>query len=153
MPLENFGVVHPLVYRSAQPDPHGFAMIRALAVDVVCKLSRDDEFSNHEELTALAGVNVMMNDTFPVWAPDRAYVERLVDELDLIVHNGHRVLVHCMKGRDRTGLLIGAYEILKLKKPLEEVLALFNDYGTTPFSYIGDIHVRGLLSDLAAGRP
>ncbi len=152
MPLDNFGVVTQNLYRSAQPDQHGFGVIRQLGVEIVCKLSRDDEFPNDQEVTELGGVNVMINADYPVWSPDRAYTERLVEEIRLAVSAGHRVLIHCMKGRDRTGLLCAAYALIVLKQPLDAVMDEFNSYGTTPFSYIGDINIRGLLADMAAGR-
>lgn len=152
MPLDNFGVAGPGVYRSAQPDKHGFGVIRDLSIDVVCKLSRDDEFPNAQEITELKGANVMIHDTFPVWSPDRVYVERLVGEIADIVRDGHRVLIHCMKGRDRTGLLCAAYQLIVLRQSLDAVMDEFNSYRTTPFSYIGDINVRGLLSEIARDR-
>lgn len=152
MPLQNFGVVTQGLYRSAQPDQHGFSVIRQLGVNVVCKLSRDDEFPNAQEVQELHGVNVMINADYPVWSPDRVYTERLVGEIADIMTAGHRVLIHCMKGRDRTGLLCAAYALIVLKEPLEDVMREFNSYGNTPFSYIGDLNIRGLLSEIASAR-
>lgn len=150
MPLDNYGIVHPGLFRSAQPDAHGCAVVNALAVSAVVKLNRDDEFPLATERSLLgAGVMILHAPDFSILRPNKARVLRLVDELVDLVQGGHRVLVHCQHGRDRTGLIVGAYELIHKGDSLDLVLENFRAYDTSPLTELVDANIRDLLREIA----
>ena len=125
MPLNNFGRVDARVYRAAQPDHRGLLLLRdALEVHAVFKLNTDEESTDPE----LDGVVVHHTAIHGIEAPSDDWTRRLVEEIRQQAAVG-AVLVHCTYGRDRTGFVVAAYELLALGRELGEVLATRAAYG------------------------
>lgn len=136
--LDRFGFVAPRtrwtgsVTRSAQPDQEGFLdLVTDLQVNTVLKLCSDQEFSDQKERD---------------WLPTRAalHIEPMpglfrfgeeacvLDLVKLIYENtrkGNNVHIHCTHGRDRTGLIVGAYQLLALGWHYADVEACRKNYG------------------------
>lgn len=59
-------------------------------------------------------------------------------------HRYTPVYVHCLHGKDRTGYFIAAYQLCRMGKPWEEVLADLNSFGFHHFPYgwwIGNLKI------------
>lgn len=109
MPLDNFGVVVPQkLYRCAQPDARGLTDLYALGVRTILKLSTDAESPLLAEQRGFTGGVLPFAISMMPAADDlRLGVATLVK----LTGEGP-VAVHCMKGRDRTGALVGAWRLL-----------------------------------------
>jgi len=129
MPLNNFGVVGPSIYRSAQPDMHG--LMRAatgLGVTTVLKLNTDEEGLE----PMLPGV-VVWKWPLGLTAPPDADTRQQARLIAVAVAHGQTVLVHCTHGRDRGGFFAAAYQILELGWSLEMVLKEREAHGVDNF--------------------
>ena len=116
MPLNNFGLVDKRangasLWRAAQPDSSGFKLLVDLGIDGVFKLNNNAEFPDARETQYVepAFVSLVPMDPF---TPDEKFVRGVVKEIDAALTDGTSVFVHCTHGRDRTGLVIGAYRAL-----------------------------------------
>jgi len=108
-PAGNFAVVSPGVYRGGRPDQPGVARLVELGVRTIVDLEDDDEAIDAERGWALANrltfISQPMNglDT-----PDDGQVNRTLAQ----IAGDQPVFVHCMQGKDRTGLIIALYRVL-----------------------------------------
>jgi tyrosine-protein phosphatase SIW14 len=108
--IENFQQLNDHVYRGAQPSGDGFQYLAKIGVKTVIDLREADERSKAEEsMVTAAGmkyVNVPMTGLTP---PTDAEITRILGILE--DGTGGAVFVHCKRGADRTGAVIGAYRI------------------------------------------
>lgn len=126
MPLNNFGLVAvyaphdpldsrselPKLWRSAQPERAGFNTLVALGVGLVVKLNTDGEYPDDVEMQAISPASLMK---VPLNAlnPGKDETMGIVKEIVAALESGVSVLVHCTHGRDRTGLIIGAFRLME----------------------------------------
>jgi len=129
MPLNNFGIIAPNVYRSAQPDAHGMRLAaKDLGVTLVLKLNTREE----GDTLRLSGV-VIWEWPLGLTAPDDTAVVAQLRHLANAVADGQVVLVQCTHGRDRTGFWAAAYQIVVLGWTLEQALAERTAHGVDDF--------------------
>lgn len=106
----NFGVVAPGLYRSAFPQPANFSFINALGIRTVLCLV-DDESLPRQYLHWIQSHGLILvrvglpghKEAFQDGVPVAKVVEALSAILD---RNRHPILVHCNRGKHRTGTLI-----------------------------------------------
>ena len=104
--VPNFAEVDPGIYRGGQPNAQGWRFLRSLGVTNVVKLNR--EVAD----TPAAGMNLCSISLPPaaIWEvfqkPCSNDVWRAVQAMK---HGG--TYVHCQRGRDRTGLVVGCYRM------------------------------------------
>lgn len=60
----------------------------------------------------------------------------IIDSAHYHLFKGRNVLVHCLHGEDRTGIIIAAYQIKYKKWSVEQALAEMFDMGFHKFPYI-----------------
>jgi tyrosine-protein phosphatase SIW14 len=108
--IRNFHQVDQHVYRGGQPDKDGIEYLAKLGVRTVINLREAGPRSRQEEaLVTEAGmkyINVPMTGLTP---PTDAEIKKI-----LVVLEGETsgpVFVHCKRGADRTGAVIGAYRV------------------------------------------
>lgn len=124
MPLNNFGRVGPGVFRSEQPDAYAMSSLYELGITVVLKLNDATEGVDEP-----VGELVVWSVPLELTPPSDAQVRELCAGIRAHVAAGERVLIHCTHGRDRTGFVAAAYQLLELKRPLDEVLDTRARYG------------------------
>ena len=108
--IKNFDQVDAHVYRGAQPTDEGFQYLAKLGVKTIVDLREADGRSKAEErVVTVAGmqyVNVPMTGHTPPTEPEIAKILALLENSAT-----GPVFVHCMRGADRTGAVIAAYQI------------------------------------------
>jgi len=108
--IKNFYQVDQHVYRGAQPDKAGFERLAKLGVKTVINLREDSRKSRQEEkLVTAAGmvyINVPMTGLTP---PTDIEIKQILGFLE--DQTTGAVFVHCKRGADRTGAVIGAYRV------------------------------------------
>jgi protein tyrosine/serine phosphatase len=117
-----------VLYRSRQPDPMEGGKLSRLGITQVVNLRGrfEDEgvFDREEAVCRQAGVKFV---NIPIGAvlPSDAQVETF---LRLVVANRGATLVHCQKGKSRTGAMVASYRIVvegwKPARAMEELLRL-----------------------------
>jgi hypothetical protein len=128
MPLNNFGVVLPnKLYRCGQPDRAGFADLMAIGVTLVMKLNGDNEYPIGRERQEFPGGVLLAS--ISTFHPDIDGVLQAAKVLQEVIESW-RVVVHCMHGRDRTGLVIGAWRLRFCGWTLDQVNDERAVYGT-----------------------
>lgn len=107
--IRNFRQVDEHVYRGGQPTMDGYKYLAQIGVKTVLDLRKNDARSAAEEraVTALGMrfVNVPMTGLTP---PTPAQISQI---LSLLEGTSSPVFVHCRRGADRTGAVIGAYRV------------------------------------------
>jgi protein tyrosine/serine phosphatase len=108
--INNFQEVDQQVYRGAQPTTEGFNNLAKLGVKVILDLREPGARALSEErIVTAAGmhyVNVPMSGLTP---PTKAQTDTILTLLE--DRAAGPVFVHCRRGADRTGAVIGAYRI------------------------------------------
>lgn len=122
--IENLHKVNDQLYRSGQPSKEGFSSLDSIGIHTVISLRnrvKDDRRAKHTDLN-LERIRVntwRMNET------------DIVAALNLIQSSTTPVLIHCLHGSDRTGVIIAAYRMViegwSKEKAIEAFLAA--EYG------------------------
>jgi protein tyrosine phosphatase (PTP) superfamily phosphohydrolase (DUF442 family) len=108
--IENFYQVDQHVYRGAQPTSEGFKYLAKIGVKTVLDLREDDSRTSGEKRmvgeSGMTYVNVPMTGLTP---PTETEIGKILSLLEDETRGP--VFVHCKRGADRTGAVIGAYRI------------------------------------------
>jgi protein tyrosine phosphatase (PTP) superfamily phosphohydrolase (DUF442 family) len=108
--IHNFYQVDEHVYRGGQPTNDGFSYLAKIGVKTVLDLREPGRRSDQEEqaVTALGMhyVSIPMGGLTP---PTEAQIAQILTLLE--DKTSGPVFVHCRRGADRTGAVIGAYRI------------------------------------------
>jgi protein-tyrosine phosphatase len=108
--IHNFFQVDSHVFRGAQPTAAGFEYLAKIGVKTVLDLREAGKRAQEEEQTVTAlglkYVNVAMSGLTP---PTEAQITKILALLE--DNSSGAVFVHCMRGADRTGVVIAAYRI------------------------------------------
>ncbi len=121
--VANAAQVSPVLYRGAQPTEEGFRELSKLGLKTILSMRK-----GHEDPKVLSGLGL-----FAFRVPSvqwRAESEDVVAALKVIATPSFQpVFVHCQAGRDRTGLVVAAYEVLYLGRPVDQAVAERRSYG------------------------
>ena len=139
MPLNNFGKVNGSIdlYRAAQPDNDGMMALVNLNFDVIFRLSGEHEGSlslNDERKFTFNVIHRPLNEIFR--KNEEQIVHGIVKEINDLLLIGQRILIHCSHGRDRTGLVVGAWQLLHgdmLLHEVEKERAVYGVHGLIKF--------------------
>jgi protein tyrosine/serine phosphatase len=158
----NFGQITDTIYRGGQPDAADLARMRALGVDTIINLRRENRsLRRRERRTAEAlGMRVLEFPFYGVFGADDEFLGEILRQAT-DPDNG-TVYVHCKNGRDRTSLVIALYRVLYQGWKAEEawnyeVLAFghqptrfYRQIGTTFRRTIDELEVQPGLPDAPA---
>ena len=154
MPLNNFGIVSLTdagwLARCAQPDKVSSADLFNMKFDTLYKLNQDSEFPDAVEKANFKGSVIF--DPYPKLfkIPTKEVILNTVQRIQALILTDFRVVVHCTHGRDRTGLVIGAYRILINKWTFEMAQQERQYYGANAIIDIADAEIVEFLKQLAA---
>lgn len=106
----NFGtVVENGIYRGAQPASGDFARLRELGVKTILKLNTSRLAAETRQAEA-AGIRLIHVPFDPKTIGTRPTCEKVAKALTVLADESNwPVYVHCSKGRDRAGFLVGLY--------------------------------------------
>jgi hypothetical protein len=152
MPLHNFGRVAPALWRAAQPDLDGFALLHSLPVIGIFKLNNDYVTVEQERrMTPIPVIDAHLSQ-LSVLFPKVDEVRELARKLNAQLIPGTSLVVHCTHGRDRTGLLIGAWRLLYQGWTIDAVRQEFESFGVTGFLKLIDHQIIECLEEIAHGQ-
>ena len=155
--IHNFYQVDNHVYRGAQPTSEGVSYLAKIGVKTVLDLREPGERSTQEEraVTALGMqyVTVPMGGLTP---PTEAQISKILALLE--DKTTGPVFVHCRRGADRTGAVIGAYRVdfdhwdnaRALREAMSDGMSFFQ---LPRQSYIRSFQPRALEAIEAAAKP
>jgi protein-tyrosine phosphatase len=108
--LDMFFRVDDYVFRSSLPkNTDEFRFIKAVGVDTIISF---EPLGDHTKMEAQShGLDVIDYPIADGTLPNREKVEGFLDLIGKQIAQGKKVLIHCMAGRDRTGLMTGFYLI------------------------------------------
>lgn len=139
--IKNFYEVDSHVYRGAQPKQSGYEYLAKLGVKTVVDLREPGERANQEAQAVTARgmkyINVPMSGLTP---PTPAQTSEI---LGLLENNSTgAVFVHCMRGADRTGAVIGAYRIHHDHWSNDRALSEAKSEGMSFFQFPRESYIR-----------
>jgi protein tyrosine/serine phosphatase len=118
-PIERFRRVDERLYRGAQPDAAGFKYLRELGVRTVINLRMAADAVKTDERRIVEGLG-MRYVNLPVedgnfFTRDRTIPDDAIREFftTLDTEGAGPVFVHCHRGADRTGAIVGFYRIAR----------------------------------------
>lgn len=102
----NFHPVEDALYRSARPEASDFDQFKAMGIRTIVNLENDMAAVKNESTYAEAAGIRYISIPMSAWSkPKDADVNRILELLQ--DKNNGPLLLHCMHGEDRTGLIIG----------------------------------------------
>ncbi len=108
--LPNLSKVNANLYRGGQPTEAGFKRLKLMGVRTVIDLRDDDGRAQREESWAkAAGLNFINIPLSNIFGHKDAKIDEILKQIDLA--DNQPVFVHCKRGSDRTGTVIGVYRI------------------------------------------
>lgn len=103
--LGNFYKINDNVYRSAQPDSRGYAELEKMGIKEILNLREYHSDADEAKGTTLKLHHVSKN-------AENIKDEDVVRALKIIKDAKGPILIHCMHGADRTGLICAMYRVL-----------------------------------------
>jgi tyrosine-protein phosphatase SIW14 len=152
--IKNFYQVDEHVYRGGQPTFEGFRYLAKIGVKCILDLRETDGRSREEERTVTGAgmryINVPMTGLTPPTEREMATILALLEDAA-----GGPVFVHCKRGADRTGAVIGAYHVDHDKwdnaRALKDAMSHGMSYFQLPRQrYIRDFRARTVDASAAA---
>ena len=132
-PIENFGKAwageRASLYRSGQPRAEGLRWLARIGVDTIFKLSHDNDYPLEKERGEFGGE--VRARPLPSSLFRQEAIVRIADEIEAELAGGRTVLVHCMQGQNRTGIVVGAWGILHRGWSFPQARASRQPYGST----------------------
>jgi protein tyrosine/serine phosphatase len=120
--VSNFGTVADGIYRSARPEiPLGYSALKAREVKTVLSLEGEQD---HDAVVA-AG---MESRFVALEAFEPVPIEKFNSILAIIDAAPRPILIHCLQGHDRTGVVCAAYRITH-GWSLEDAIEEMDSYG------------------------
>ena len=137
VPIDNFGQVTSDVWRGSKPDREGMQWLAQRGVKTIIDLQMDDESA-----IVPAGVNYVPVRT-SLWSCDRVDVAAVTKAID---ESPKPIFIHCLVGRDRTGLAVAAWQ-MSHGMSAADAIADNERYGSNPWF---DAAIRRRIHQLAA---
>ncbi len=110
--LANFQQINENFYRGAQPTESGVKELAKLGVKTIINLRGESDLTRAEESWAkdadVKFINVPLSNWFE---PKAAQVQKVLDLIE--DPKNQPVFVHCKRGADRTGMIVGVYRITR----------------------------------------
>jgi len=130
----NFHIVDSTLWRSAQPNSESLKRMKSFGLKTIINL-RSDSVTNKWEKKIADSLNLNYYN-FPL----DSRKEQDPDEINLILNiilqkKNQPVLVHCLGGKDRTGLISALYKLQKGNKTLNEIHKEMLMYGYNEEKY------------------
>ncbi len=123
--LPNLGRISNQLYRSGQPEGQGFDALKELGVSIVVNLRDDSEKSEKQQVES-RGIRYVHIPWRGTAHPDNRQVAQF---LQLLRDNpDKKVLVHCRRGAERTGVMVAAYRISEHGWTPEQALDEMEDF-------------------------
>jgi tyrosine-protein phosphatase SIW14 len=126
-PAGNFSQVSPALYRGGRPDAPGIQSLVRLKVKTIVDLEDDDEaIASEKTWAAAAGIKFVSKPMNGLERPSDGEVNDILANINDAANQP--VFVHCMQGRDRTGLIVALYRVFSEnwtpKEAHDEMMAL-----------------------------
>ena len=145
--IKNFYEVDSHVYRGGQPNESGYEYLAKIGVKTVVDLREPGDRATEEEqaVTALGMkyINVPMSGLTPPTAAQTSEILGLLED-----NSTGAVFVHCMRGADRTGAVIGAYRIHHDHWSNDRALSEAKSDGMGFFQFPRENYIRNFHSQL-----
>lgn len=114
-PCYNFALVAPGIYRSAHPTTKNFRFLEALQLRTICCLSPEPYA---DDLSRFCIENEIRVHTFKLEENREPFAEVRRDVVDQVMRvvvdvRNHPTLIHCERGRHRTGVICGCLRKLQ----------------------------------------
>jgi protein tyrosine/serine phosphatase len=122
--LPRFQEVAPGILRGGQPKPEGFLYLKKQGVKTIVNLRKEHDERAQVEALGFHYVYLPMDarDEVP-WQKIRTFLETVTDPAR------QPVFIHCQRGADRTGFMVGLYRIEKQGWSAEKAYAEARDIG------------------------
>jgi protein tyrosine/serine phosphatase len=133
--VPNLAQVSEYVYRGGQPDAAGWDTLKAMGIKTVIKLNGGSDPGATARGMKVICLPISTADE-TVGKPDNGTVQAAVSAIYSSMARGEKVYVHCTHGQDRTGLIIGIFEV-SCGMSKEDAYAEMKRMGFHP-------HLRGL---------
>ncbi len=93
------------------------------------------EAREEQERCTLLNVSYFHKPLSDFFTPARKDILTVIDQARFWLFKGHSVLIHCLHGQDRTGIVIAAYRIKYQGWSVEDAVKEMNAYGFHNFPY------------------
>jgi protein tyrosine phosphatase (PTP) superfamily phosphohydrolase (DUF442 family) len=140
--LPNFHRVDDKLFRGGQPAAGGLARLKGVGVRTVLNLRYEEDQSREEQAEAEGlGLNYFSVPMYGLLRPTRAQMERVLAVIDDPANQP--VFVHCERGSDRTGVVVGVYRVARTGWTADEAIDEAMDLGMLKVEFAKRRYIRG----------
>ncbi len=126
--LRNFGSVTPWLFRSGQPTSEGVESLARMGVRTVVSLRWGQRSIGAERDSVVKNGMKFISFRTNYWSfPDAEFVNQFFKILEN--KENHPILVHCLHGADRTGMLLAMFRITKMGWSFQQAYDEMKDFG------------------------
>ncbi|HEV8606501.1 MAG TPA: tyrosine-protein phosphatase [Tepidisphaeraceae bacterium] len=141
--VKNFGEVTPEIWRGGKPTHQGMRWLAERGAKTIIDLQMEDESRDVPEGVGYVPIRCSL------WQCDEVDVEAV---LKVIEESPKPVFIHCLQGRDRTGLAVAAWR-MRQGISAQDAMAEMERFGTNPWwDRAIRARIRRLSEEMAAAR-
>jgi tyrosine-protein phosphatase SIW14 len=126
IPPLNFGLVQPGVYRSGFPIKLNFPYMTKIGIKTIIYISPEPYLDKNLEFYQNNGITIKQYSLEGNKEPFIAYPEESIAKVivDILDKRNHPVLIHCTRGKFRTGVIVGCLR----KMQFWSLTAIFDEF-------------------------
>lgn len=127
--IDNFHKVDNNYYRGSQPDNYDIVLLKKLGIKTIINLRNEkpDVLSSEK----IASLNNNINYVNISMRADKPPTEEQIRQFFTVINNSNNlpVYVHCLQGKDRTGVMTGLYRLKKYGWAYSKIYAEMKKHG------------------------
>lgn len=128
VPIKNFHMVKPWLYRGGQPGAEGIKALSRLGIKTVVSFRWGRNTIKAEEAGVASEGMSFISMPLNYWnMPTPDVIDRFLSILDN--DENHPIFIHCFHGSDRTGLLMAIYRMARDSWTVDEAYREMKRYG------------------------
>ncbi|KAH8926716.1 protein-tyrosine phosphatase [Atractiella rhizophila] len=152
VPPENFGVVEDGIFRSGFPRHQNFAYLKSLGLRTIVSFTLEEYPAENLRFIREEGINFYQFGIAGVKEPTEQIPKHKIDAaLSLVLdRRNHPILIHCNKGKHRTGVLVGCLRKL-MDWDLSTILEEYSRYASPKERLVDQLFIQDYSTDAVCG--
>lgn len=127
-------IVDENLYRGRKPEKCELKQLKDMGITTIVDFSTERGGYNEAEGAAENGIKYVALPFDMMDGPSDEQLQKFFDVTEKVKENNEKIYVHCMYGRDRTGLMVNLYKV-------------HNGLPLNGWSWMGDMMVRDIYND------
>lgn len=127
-PIPNFAKVSKNLFRGGRLNQKGIQVLKEIGVKTIINLDNIIPGKRSLQEGKSLGMEVYQIPLSPILLSNKDY-KKMKDIINLLKNTKHKIYIHCLRGKERTGLMVALHRIMNEGWTLEDAKEEMLEYG------------------------